>query len=140
MSWLGDLGRMGATVFIWGMASLISLFALNTSFDVSIGVVFIILVAMSFAYASTRVIWGVASTPAASTPANADDVDKPKRAVRDSKAEILLALMDEDERESFKEALKHKILYEGARLSDEGELDIPTSVDALLQEERRYRQ
>ncbi len=71
------------------------------------------------------------------------NTEKAKRAAGDnSRLSMLMEMMDEDEREAFKETLKERVLrdFQQDRINEDGEL--PTSLAALMEEEvgrQRYR-
>jgi hypothetical protein len=104
------------------------------------GAVIITLMGLIFAYATTRNLWRE-EQPQGDRLARRREVlgEKRKRGQGDTKAEMLLALMDDDEREAFKHALQEQMLRGASRLSDDGELmddEVPLA-DLLRENDRR---
>lgn len=64
------------------------------------------------------------------------ETEKAKRDMGMSKLDLLMNMMDEDEREAFKETLKRRVLNE-MRLSEDGEL--PYGADLMYEQDREKR-
>jgi hypothetical protein len=133
-----DTVRLIASMFIWAVIGLIPLLSLAIAEEIAAPVAWITLFGMAFAYAATRQIWNLGGEEDEKKQSG-DYAGKRKRGSGDTKADMLLALMDDDEREAFKEALKQRMLDSSARLSDDGEIESEfdvTSLEALLREDR----
>ena len=128
------------TLFIWSVCGAIAI-AVNVDV-VSFWGAILAIVALAMATGATGMIWtGDENDNAAGAlgrAVNNDDYrEKRKRGNGDTKAEMLLALMDEDERQAFKQALQQRMLESSARLGDDGEIDTPT-LEALLNDEQDH--
>ncbi len=128
------------TLFIWSVCGAIAI-AVNVDV-VSFWGAILAIVALAMATGTTGMIWtGDENDNAAGAlgrAVNNDDYrEKRKRGNGDTKAEMLLALMDEDERQAFKQALQQRMLESSARLGDDGEIDTPT-LEALLNDKRDH--
>lgn len=67
-----------------------------------------------------------------------DTTEKRKRAEPD-KVRLLMDMMDEDEREAFKQAMKDRLLGASDRLRDDGELPADADMlDTYLNERKRH--
>lgn len=127
-----NLGRVITTMFIGGGSFIIIIMVLMLSSEddlASFSAVIITLMTLVFALLTISNIWKSAGleTPrqrrVVQVPVNLDRQGKAKRApasarppsLRDEKLELLLELMDEDERRAFKRALKEEYLSGKAR-------------------------
>ena len=131
------------TLFIWAVCGVI---AIGVNVDaVSFWGAIVAIVALSMAMGATAVIWGDGESDftdeGAASGAENDDYyrEKRKRGAGDTKAEMLLALMDEDERQAFKQALQQRMLESSARLGDDGEINT-TTLESLLQSDQEHQQ
>lgn len=134
-----DFGRFLLTLFIWAIIGAIGISSFIDEGITSGGVILVVIL-LSFGTGLTNILMGQGS----SSSSKADEtamMEKPKRTGADvDKTELLLSMMDDDERAAFKAALQQRILDSTARLSDDvrsdGEVDIET-LEELLQNERR---
>ena len=106
------------TLFIWSVCGAIAI-AVNVDV-VSFWGAILAIVALAMAAGATGMIWAGDETDSAADASvhqgNNDDYrEKRKRGQGDTKAEML-ALMDEDERLAFKQALQQQMLESSARL------------------------
>lgn len=129
-----DIGRFLLTGFIWAVVGLIGIVAVNTG--VGFGSVVIIALGLTFAYVTTRSLWGLENN-------NSDDASTSQRKrkrheIQSEKIDMLMAMMDEDEKTAFKAALKQRLLDSTTRLSDDGEAPVALS-DLLDDDEAQYR-
>ena len=82
----------------------------------------------------TAAIWSPqVLTDHAEPSRQAGDFEKAKRQAGMSKLDLLMEMMDDDEREAFKHSLKRQVLTD-MRLNDDGEL--PDAASVLWDEER----
>lgn len=138
------LGKTVATIAAWGMLGLIGMMAVidNSSYSG----MWVALGAMVTALAATFFIWVLSEAvrkPAVNQPgqqrtASENDIAKAKRQPGD-RLSMLLELMDEDEREAFKETLKQRLL-DDMSLNDDGELGYRTTLEDLLDDDSLRRQ
>ncbi len=138
------LGKTVATIAAWGMLGLIGMMAVidNSSFSG----MWVALGAMAAALVATFFIWVLSEAvkkPAAGQSGqqrviSERDVSKAKRQPGD-RLSMLLELMDEDEREAFKETLKQRLL-DDMSLNDDGELGYRTTLEDLLDDDSISRQ
>lgn len=135
---MNTLGKTIATVFMWiilgaiGMSGILADPGLGgtESAIIAIG-------AMLAGIIGTGMIW----SPEVFNGSSHDEskqthTEKAKRQAGDQRMALLLEMMDEDEREAFKETLKRRVLN-GARFSEDGEL--PYGADMLYEDEREKR-
>jgi hypothetical protein len=124
---LRHIGRFLATACIWVV-----------SFGVTVGVIEFVTHGMNVIGAAIIVVLALTlaflitlSLRHERTPIT-DDEKRKRTTFSESpnKTDMLLALMDDDEREAFKEALKQRMLDSVSRLSDDGES--PVAFDDLL--------
>ncbi|MFZ4814708.1 MAG: hypothetical protein ACOYL5_09240 [Phototrophicaceae bacterium] len=130
--------RTFLTLIIWVCAMVLAIVASTQPGGVSFGSVLITAMSLGVAYAATRGLWGLVGEDRIKAlireVQRQESGGKRKReSAAPDKVETLLALMDEDERQAFKAALRAQILNTPmTRLQDDGELDMPTSVSKLL--------
>jgi hypothetical protein len=123
------IGRFLATAFIWAAGA--GIIDLSTHGMNTFGTVVVVGLVLLFAFLTSRSIW-YERVPLT------DDVTRHEKRKRTTfsespnKTDMLLALMDDNEREAFKEALKQRVLDSVSRLSDDGE--IPVAFDDLLRD------
>jgi hypothetical protein len=135
------LGRLLATIFMWGAATAISMTTVVIAGDVTSGTVFTIAITLTFTYAATNALWKNAredDEQGERRRKRADRLAERRPRPHDPRADLLLSLMTPDELDDFKERLKAQMLDAPVRLSDEGELDIDSAVESLL-DEASYR-
>lgn len=133
------LGKTVATVAIWGALALIGMMAVIDNSSVT--GMWVALGAMFTALVATFAIWVIAEAvkkpaPRKSSRDISDDLRAAEKAKRQpgDRLSLLLELMDEDERQAFKETLKQRIM-DDMRFNDEGELDYHTTLEDLLDED-----
>lgn len=135
-----DFGRFLLTLFIWAIIGAIG-FASFIDEGITSGAVILVVILLSFGTGLTNILMGQGSSDNHRPNEDGSALEKPKRTGADvDKTELLLSMMDEEERAAFKAALQQRILDSAARLSDgvrsDGEMDIET-LENLLQKERR---
>ena len=138
------LGKTVATIAAWGMLGLIGMMAVIDNSTLS--GMWVALGAMAAALVTTFFIWVLSEAvkkPAAGQSGqqrdiSERDVSKAKRQPGD-RLSMLLELMDEDEREAFKETLKQRLL-DDMSLNDDGELGYRTTLEDLLDDDSLRRQ
>lgn len=123
-----DWARIGLTGFVWATVGATLIVALNMAGDVTAGVVVMTLIGFAFATHTSRVIWGLTEQQTAN---KAEPIAKRKRTAPNS-TELLLDLMDDDEREAFKHALAERVLARADRLRDADDGELPVGLDDLL--------
>jgi len=137
-----DIIRLLVTGFIWLMVGIIGVLSIAIPGAMTSGAVIVTAMGLIFAYATTRSIWK-ADFMGEEKPGREARYEKPKRGTGGTRAEMLLALMDDAERDAFKRALQERMLQGAARLADDGELgeDDMTfeTLEALLAEQDRKR-
>lgn len=128
-----DIGKFLLTLVVWVICGFVAVFPMFNE-GISSGAVMVIVIALIAAVGATSVLWG-----------DGDETDtdiktaqeKRKRDETMPQVDLLLSMMDEDERAAFKDELKRRVLDERtARLSDDGEVQ---SLDALLDEKHHTR-
>lgn len=95
---------------------------------------------LGIAVATTAIIWDQKDSVQTSDSAQDQQYEKAKRTGRgQSRLDMLMDMMDEDEREAFKETLKEQVLrdFRQGNISEDGEL--PTSLASLMEDEGRQR-
>jgi len=115
------------TAFIWLVCGIVAVSASDNFIVVA--------VALAMATGATGMIWGDNDSSldeAIGKAVSGEGSGKRKRGEGDTKAEMLLALMDDDERQAFKRALQQQMLESSARLSDDGEIENATTLEELL--------
>ena len=136
---MGDIGKTLSTIAVWAALGLIAMMAVID--NSSMTGMWVALGAMLTALAATVVIWVVAeAVKKPNAPKSARQLGDDLRAAEKAKRQpgdrlnLLLELMDDDEREAFKETLKQRIM-DDMRLNDEGELDYHTTLEDLLDDD-----
>ncbi len=130
--------RFIATTLIWMMVSFVSVMSIAIPGSMTSGAVILTLIGMILAYATTRTLWQAEEAEKIIEADQRIRHGKRKRGSGDSKAEMLLSLMDDDEREAFKRALQEQMLQGANRLRDDGELaDDEVPLTDLLYEDKR---
>lgn len=132
--------KLMVTAWVWVMVTVLGIVSIAIPGGMTSGAVIIVLMGLIFAYATTRNLWKTEDEQVTRRELRREVLgEKRKRGAGDTKAEMLLALMDDDEREAFKQALQDQMLRGAARLRDDGELDddeVPLA-DLLAEQERR---
>jgi hypothetical protein len=136
---MGDIGKTLSTIAVWAALGLIAMMAVID--NSSMTGMWVALGAMLTALAATVVIWVVAEAvkkpgPPKTTRETSDHLRAAEKAKRQpgDRLSLLLELMDDDEREAFKETLKQRIM-DDMRLNDDGELDYHTTLEDLLDDD-----
>ena len=145
---MSNTGRIIATVIMWLVLGTISIVAITNNSGVwnnSMGddILPLVLGSLFFGLVGTYMIWvrpEMYKYKYARTQ-NGEGSEKAKRQGSGSqKMALLLELMDEDEREAFKETLKRRVLDE-ARIGGDGEITYgDTTLESLFYEEDKDRQ
>lgn len=138
---MNTIWRLGVTAWVWVMVTVLGIVSIAIPGGMTSGAVFIVLMGLVAAYASTKAIWGLRDDDDENRVAQRREVlgEKRKRGAGDTKAEMLLALLDDDEREAFKRALQAQVLRGAGRLRDDGELDDEVPLADLLREDEERR-
>jgi hypothetical protein len=130
------------TFFFWVGALAVSIVAIENANGQDLGAVAVLPFVMAFL--ATVAIWGIPElariNEARAGRVSREDYEKGKREQGSRRIEqlaLLLELMDEDEREDFKQALKQRVL-EGTYGEDEM-LFTDESLESLLEEKRADR-
>jgi hypothetical protein len=136
-----DIIRLLVTGFIWLMVGIIGVLSIAIPGEMTSGAVIVTALGLIFAYATTRNIWQVEARTTRSERTRERIYEKPKRGAGETKADLLLSLMDDDEREAFKRALQERVLRGTSRLADDGEIETDSvtleTLEALLAEQDR---
>lgn len=128
-----------ATGFIWIAAIVISL---GLMFSPFIDEEWLLSIPVTAAFLSTLAVWlsgkssGEAIARLTQSAAEKSKRGAPQPADADSKMRLLLELMDDDERQAFKDALKRQML--GSAGANDGELDHDT-LESLLDDAPKRR-
>lgn len=140
-----QIGKMAATGAIWVICGLIIIFAVADVNSVYTDTV--IVAPLIAALIGTGIIWMPDIIRARREGAESLQAGKSKRRPSgESRYDLLMQMMDDDEREAFKAALKQRILddaqYGGSRYGEDGELpmDADRLSDFIEDEPRRRRQ
>lgn len=129
-----DTARIGLTAFIWAVVGAVLMTAVTMAGDVTSGVVILSAIGFVFASQTTKSIW----RDETETATRAEPIAKRKRGAPNDSTALLLELMDDDERQAFKEALAERMLNRVDRLSDDdGEL--PVGLADLINEPQERR-
>lgn len=124
-----DLGRVIITSIIWIGCLSIAITTLITGSNM-IGVIFPLLMAVG----GTATIWGSASSKSerrqALTRDQQDNFYKAKREdAYEQKMRLLMEMMDDDEREAFKQALKRQLLNQDSKRGHLVDGELPFDAD-----------
>ena len=139
--WLSNLvntvGRLLVSLVMWGGAIAISITALNEHSGLM--ALFLVAIPWVFAVGGTAIIWSSEATGHNHAPDVTQSSEKAKRrSRREEQMALLTDLMDDDERDDFKERLKRRIL-EDTNYAD-GELpETGGTLESLLGEEQAKR-
>ncbi len=138
---MNNILRLVVTAIVWVMVTALGSISIIIPGEMTSGAVYITLLGLIFAYATTRSLWRVEQPQQDRLKKSRElGAEKRKRSTGDTKADMLLALMDDDEREAFKQALQARLLQGATRLRDDGELDdIEVPLEDLLREDTDYR-
>jgi hypothetical protein len=139
---MNNILRVMVTAWVWVMVTVLGIVSIVVPGGMTVGAVFITLLGLSFAYATTRGIWRLGDEDEDNDQLEQRREvlgEKRKRGTGDTKTDMLLALMDDDEREAFKRALQDQMLRGAARLNDDGELDGEIPLADLLREDDERR-
>ena len=132
------LFRGVATIFIWMMVAGISITTImQSNYGIQSGEGIVIIMSMIVGAIATGAIWKNSGN-SSQEPQNAQQrLEKAKRgaASGNSKLALLMEMMDDNEREAFKDTLKQRLLDEAVYGSSDGE---SLSLETLLEEEARY--
>ena len=120
----GNFYKTIVTSFMWLILGVISILGIVFSdgpggYDPT----WIVIMPMILAFAGTFSIWvlpGLAGVEQ-NESVNEQHIEKAKRQAGTSKLDLLLEMMDDDEREAFKQTLKRQVLSD-MRLGEDGEL------------------
>ncbi|MEO0561131.1 MAG: hypothetical protein AAF125_03405 [Chloroflexota bacterium] len=133
--------RLIATALIWAIVGIIAILSIVIPGEMSSGAVILTALGLIFAHASTNSVWKGERTD----EKQAEPIAKRKRGDGETKVDVLMSMMDDDEREAFKQALQSRILGDVSRLADhedvigdDGELSLD-DLDALLERDARSR-
>lgn len=139
-----QIGKIAATGIIWVISGLIIIFAVtnvNTNYTDTV-----IVAPLIAALIGTGIIWLPDIIRVSQEGAERESAGKLKRRPSDeSRYDLLMQMMDDDEREIFKETLKRRVLedarYGGSRYGEDGELpmDADSLSDFIDHEPRRRR-
>ena len=119
-------------LFMTGLIGLVNEELQNTNSPV---LAIVIMMMLALNYFATRGVWSISGANESAIETN--HPEKRKHHTDDARLETLLALMDADEREAFKVALKSQYLDRTGRLHDDGEVN-PVSLDTLIRENRNH--
>lgn len=129
--------RIQATVVIWLTLAFIATMGLVFGPGADLPISDVLLIGFMGAAAATIAIWLITAftDDKGESAEQKGALAKAKRSEADRLA-LLLELMDEDERSAFKDRLKREVLA-GARLGNDGEIDLPHHLDDLWEDEAR---
>jgi hypothetical protein len=140
-----NIMKMLATLGIWTITGAIS-FSATIDSPIDGDVLAVVIAPLLIALFATFFIWVApelvrADRDAKSTHHHIGDSEKAKRRVSgdESRMALLMEMMDDDERQAFKETLKRRLL-DDYRVNEDGELFADsTTLESLMQDEQRQR-
>lgn len=124
---MNTLAKAIVTVFMWMVLGAIAMS--STLGDPGLGDVAAVIVAIAplfLGLLGTGFIWAPEVFTGTKDETETSQMEKAKRVAGDSRMALLLEMMDEDERETFKESLKRRVLND-MRFSEDGELPSATA-------------
>ncbi|MDX2075537.1 MAG: hypothetical protein SFZ02_03845 [bacterium] len=119
---MDSTSRRDATIFIWSISMMIALFLLFAS-----GREGVMLIPLGMALLGTAIIWGSAIIEAMVTPKYYPPSQAKREDTTAYKLAMLMELMDEDERQAFKNRLADDLLSG----------DDSLSIESLITEKRK---
>ena len=142
-----NIMKMLSTLAIWAITGTISIFGITSNTNINSDLVWITILPLIIALIATFMIWVApelarADNAAKATHLHIGDSEKAKRDASrsdESRLSLLMEMMDDDEREAFKDTLKRRLL-DDYRVNEDGELFADSAtLESLMHDEQNQR-